>query len=188
MSWPGFSPTSDLLPELPRSRGQLAISLGDDIHQGSVFWGTKEDREKWRLNAEECRKWTENNHHTPWVANRGPAKSSQWCFWNALGDSGAWYRLPMTHTWATGSACSFVRRSERNLPEASVTWKKSGEAESQWHSHVFVSVSNYDTQERQESEGMGMFCDTDSEAENSQPGRVNLIKRHSRCRSLPFYA
>lgn len=78
-------------------------------------------------------------------------------------------------------------RSERRLPEASVTWRKSGEAESQWHVHVFVSVSNCDTQERQESEGTGMFCDTDSEAENSHPTRVNLIKRHSRCRSLPFY-
>lgn len=96
----------------------------------------------------------------------------------------------MNNAWAPGSARTFVQGCEESLPEASVTKRKSGESESQWRLHVFITVSNYDTRGRQESERTSMFCDTDSEAKNPQHAGIkwSLIKTHSKCGSLPFYA
>lgn len=51
-----------------------------------------------------------------------------------------------------------------SLPEDSLTWRN-GVSKSQWHLHVFVTMSNDDTSKRQESEQTGMCCDTDSKAE-----------------------
>lgn len=55
---------------------------------------------------------------------------------------------------------------KQSLPEASVIGSNGGESKPQWRCHVFVTVSNYDTQGRQESEPTGMFCGTESEAKS----------------------
>ena len=73
----------------------------------------------------------------------------------------------MKNARAPDSACTFMLGCELSLPEASVALRNGGESNSQWNLHVFfVTVSNYDTRGRQESEQTGMFCDADSEAEN----------------------
>lgn len=77
------------------------------------------------------------------------------------------------------SACPFVLGCEGSLPELSVTWRNGGASKSRWHLPVFVTMSNYDTRGRQESERTGgMFCNTDSKAEKPSTARVNGMEPH----------